>query len=61
MGHLAVGKESVPMLGQAYAMPSSGVSVWLMLSLYTQCFPTPQRKKTIACAFRVDTVKLEFG
>ena len=30
-----------------------------MLSLYTvytQCFPIPAKKKTIACAFTVDTV-----
>ena len=61
MGHLAVGKESVPMLGQAYAMPSSGVSVWLMLSLYTQCFPTPQSKRQLLARSGLTQLGLEFG
>jgi hypothetical protein len=41
----ARGKESVPMLGQAYAMPFYGVSVWLMLSLYAQCFSHSAKRK----------------
>ena len=49
------------MLGQAYAMPSSGVSVRLMLSLYTQCFPTPQSKRQLLARSGLTQLGLEFG
>ena len=42
----ACGKEFVPMLGQAYAMPFYGVSVWIMLNLYAWFVSFRAEKKT---------------